>query len=422
MKKLKNIAFCLAGCIVFLLIFSLLAPPKVYYAGYAKPSLAFWQIRSIDTMKYSRDLSREKINDPNFDEVIDRQVRDIAAVGATHVAVGTPYDKEFIPMLVRWVGAARKYGLKVWFRGNFSGWEKWFGYKSITREEHIGLVREFIVNNPDLFEDGDIFSSCPECENGGAGDPRETGDIEEYREFLIEEYREARLAFQAIKKNVDANYFSMNGDVAKLIMDKKTTAAFGGLVVIDHYVETPEKLLKDVENLAVLSGGKIVLGEFGAPIPDINGKMTHNEQAQWISRVLALVADSDEIIGLNYWLNVGGSTEIWTKEGEALPAVEKIREFFKPELAYGTVLDSLDRPIAGAEISNSMQTVFTDKNGYFEIPVIKSLSATLQVSARGFRKKENVAYNSDRMTNIILTKENTDILFDIRSFIKNKLN
>ena len=42
----------------------------------------YLNIRSIDTMKYSRDLSREKLNDQSFDKIIDKQMWDFAATGA----------------------------------------------------------------------------------------------------------------------------------------------------------------------------------------------------------------------------------------------------------------------------------------------------------------------------------------------------
>jgi hypothetical protein len=74
-------------------------------------------------MKYSRDLAREKLGNPSFDKVIDDQISRIAGTGATHVALGVPYDPEFLPIMRRWVTAIRKYNLKVWFRGNLSGWE-----------------------------------------------------------------------------------------------------------------------------------------------------------------------------------------------------------------------------------------------------------------------------------------------------------
>lgn len=74
-----------------------------------------WEVRSIDTVKYSRDLASEKLEDPSFDEVIDLQVKNIAQTGATHVAIGTPYDPKFLPFLRKWVSAARKNRLNVWF-------------------------------------------------------------------------------------------------------------------------------------------------------------------------------------------------------------------------------------------------------------------------------------------------------------------
>ncbi len=59
-----------------------------------------WKFQSIDTMKTSRDLAREHLKDPNFSDVVDRQVSDIAKTGATHIAIATPYDDEFLPIII----------------------------------------------------------------------------------------------------------------------------------------------------------------------------------------------------------------------------------------------------------------------------------------------------------------------------------
>lgn len=322
--------------IVFILLFILSIVLIVFYP---KPeenkeeATHFWQVQSIDTMKYSRDVAREKLGDSFFDSVIERQVKDIAEAKATHVAIGTPYDEEFIPFLKRWVDAARKNNLKVWFRGNWSGWEKWFGYKSIDRRAHIEKTVKFILDNNDLFEDGDIFAACNECENGGAGDPRHNGDATGHREFLIEEYKETKNAFEKIGKNVASNYNSMNGDVANLIMDKETTRAMDGIVVVDHYVAGPDQLIIDLKALSKKSGGKIVLGEFGVPIPDIHGKMSEKEQSEWLGIVLGKMFDMEQIIGLNYWTNVGSSTELWDTKGNSREAVDVIKKYYKENLS-----------------------------------------------------------------------------------------
>lgn len=292
------------------------------------PNSHRWSFQSIDTMKFSRDLAREKINDRSFDSVIDRQVKEIASTGATHIAIATPYDKEFYPYLSRWVKTARKYSLKVWFRGNFSGWEGWFDYPKITRGEHLTLTKAFILQNKDLFEDGDAFTACPECENGGPGDPRVNGDVAGHRNFLIEEYNAENNAFKSIGKKVTTSLNSMNMDVAKLIMDKNTTKKLGGIVTVDHYVKTPEQFKKDINFIKAQSGGNVVIGEFGAPIPDITGDMTEKEQNSWILSVLNNLALDQGVVGVNYWVGEGGSTQLWNN-GTARMAVTSISKFYK---------------------------------------------------------------------------------------------
>lgn len=292
----------------------------------------YWDVRSVDTVKYSRDIAREKLNDPLFDQVIALQVKNIAQTGATHVAIGTPYDAEFIPFLEKWVTEARKNRLHVWFRGNLSGWEGWFGYKKLDRSAHTIGIESFILSNPGLFEDGDILTTCTECENGGPGDPRMNGDVSGHRAFLIDEYQRSTKAFEKIGKKVATNYFSMNGDVAKLVMDKETTKALDGIVVIDHYVKTIERLDDDITKLAEMSGGRVVLGEWGVPIPDIHGKMTESQQAKWIADAFELLKNNPHLVGINYWTNMGSSTELWNEDGSARKSVEIVQRFYSEKV------------------------------------------------------------------------------------------
>lgn len=288
----------------------------------------YWEIRSIDVMKVSRDLAREKLNDHSFDLEIDKQVLNIKKTGANYIGIGTPYDAEFLPILKRWVSSARKYNLKIWFRGNFSGWEKWFGYNKIDKQQHILLTKKFLNENIDLFEDDDIFTPCPECENGWMPDFNNPSSIEEYRNFLITEKEVSDEIFANKEKKVLAGYFSMNGDVARHIMDKNTTKRLGGIVVIDHYVKSPIILAQDIKDFESNSGGRVLLGEFGAPIPDIHGKMSDDEQKKWIQLAMAEISKIKDLVGVNYWVNKGGSTAIWTEEDFERPAVEIIRNYY----------------------------------------------------------------------------------------------
>ncbi|MCL4465200.1 MAG: hypothetical protein M1389_04085 [Chloroflexi bacterium] len=341
----------------------------------------WWEFQSIDTMKSSRDLSREKLEDPSFDAVIEQQIADIADTGATHVGLATPYDEEFVPFLRRWVAAARKHGLKVWFRGNWSGWEGWFGYPPVSRQEHLQKTVRFIYTHPDLFQDGDVFSGCPECENGGPGDPRLTGDVAGHRRFLIQEYAMSREAFRRIGKRVAAIFNPMNGDVARLVMDKNTTRRLGGIVVIDHYVRSPQQLAADVREIARTTGGRIVLGEFGAPIPDIHGALSDGEQAAWVQSALDLLADVPEVAGINYWTNVGGSTELWIQPGKPRQAAAALKSYFIPEALRGVVRDTKGRGIGGAHIVSADRRTRTVDSGEFTLPYVRSTGAITAVAA-----------------------------------------
>jgi hypothetical protein len=410
----KNITVILISLLIILGFFQ----TKPVSAEVEQPR--WWSVQAIDTVKYSRDVSREKENDQAFDNVIEAQVREIANTGATHVAVGSPYDAEFIPFLHRWVKFARKYNLKVWFRGNFSGWEGWFDYQPISREEHLKKLKDFITSNGDLFENGDIFTSCPECENGGSGDPRSTGDVIGFRNFLIDEYKTTRDAFRLTGKSVITNYYPMNADVAKLIMDKETTKALGGVVVIDHYVDTPDQMASDIKEIANNSGGKIVLGEFGAPIPDIQGDMDETQQANWIDQTLSRLVKIDSLIGLNYWTSVGGSTEIWTENRYAKKGVAVLKKYFLPRTFKGFIYDEAGGKVKGAILSSKVKSTLSGGNGEFSLAFIEE-NEPITISADGYFAQTYMAQDAAD-AKVIMVKEKESILFSIRKFFNQLFN
>ena len=378
----------------------------------------WWRFQSVDTMKYSRDLAREKLNKREFDSVIDTQVKNIAEIGATHVAIATPYDAEFLPFLKKWVAAARKYGLNVWYRGNWSGWEGWFDYERINRETHIEKSVNFIKENPDLFRSGDIFSACPECENGGPGDPRLNGDSYGHRKFLIDEYKAVSEIFRNMGKNVQSNFSPMNGDVAKFIMDPATTRALGGVVVVDHYVSEGVELARDLQNLAEYSQGKIVLGEFGAPIPDIHKEFTSQEQAEWIEDALSNIARVDSIIGINYWVNMGGSTKIWNDDGTPRESVSIISSYFKPKVVSGLVYNEINEPIANAQVVYNTNYYKTDKSGRFVIKDNQIMGKAV-ISSNNYVEKEILLDEEHPNLTIILAKNNESLWFKFRKLLYN---
>lgn len=395
---MKNILFIVVIAVLLILI-KITSTPNVI------PDSKFFSVQSIDTMKYSRDSARANLSK----DKIYAQVAAIAQTGATHVAIDTPYDSEFLPVLTIWVAAARNYNLNVWFRGNFSGWEGWFDYpKTITRSEHINKTRDFILNNSDLFEDGDIFTACPECENGASGDPRQTGDTAGFRKFIIDEYNTTSDAFKTINKKVTSNYFSMNGDVAKLIMDKATTTATGGIITVDHYVATPDKLSNDIDSFAVNSGGNVVLGEFGAPIPDINGNLSESDQAQWIDDAFNNFLNHTNIVGLNYWTNMGSSTSPWNEDTSRRKAVDVITKYFDPKQLLVTIYDTAHTPIKDVNINYLDKNLKTNKYGQVKIPYVNSL-IVVNISNNIETKKMNISEIISKHNNIFIKRFNSII-------------
>ena len=112
-------------------------------------------------------------------------MRGLAETGATHVAIATPYDEESFP-ISRGGFAARKYHLGCGFGGIFPDGKSGWLPKHIS-SEHI-FENKHLFGDTDIFQDGDVFRRVPECENGGPGDPRSTGDIGWVSEILKDEY------------------------------------------------------------------------------------------------------------------------------------------------------------------------------------------------------------------------------------------
>lgn len=414
----RTILFCLLFVVLWvggwLFVRLSLSSDPVYYP---EPRQSYWEYQVIDTMKYSRDLAGQMLNSPSFDQVIETQVRNIAETGATHVAIATPYDEEFFPFLNRWVRAARAHGLKIWFRGNLSGWEGWFDYPKINEAEHIKKVRDFILGHPEVFRNGDLFTPCPECENGGPGDPRKTGDIAGFRRFIIESHQSADEAFRSLGLLVDTRLCSMNGDVARLVMDEKTSTALGNIITVDHYVKTPEKLEQDIRAFGKDGMYKVFLGEFGAPIPDIHGEMSSIDQALWIDQSFARLAQVPNLIGVSYWLSAGGSTGIWNDNGEPRPAVAVLEKYFHPKLVHGFVTDELGRGIRQANVRIGNYSVRTDSHGHFELRFLEGAGKTIVVTASEYQEQIETLPETEESV-FILEPKYRSVPYNVMRFLR----
>jgi hypothetical protein len=399
---------------------------SLFFMGTGKVfATSTWQIQSIDVMKVSRDDSRQ----PNIKEKIPGFVADVARLGATHIAIGTPYDEEFYPVLKVWVDEARKNNLKVWFRGNFSGWENWFDYplfKSIS--EHHLMQAEFIAKHPDLFADGDIFTPVPEPENGLIHDPRfPNGNKQIYLQFLLDSYDICKNNMAKIGKNVACGYFSMNGDIARDIMTKEVAQKLG-VVVVDHYVKSIDRFVHDIRELHQKFDVPIVLGEFGAPIPDIHGQMDQSTQAKYIlDELIALNKLGPIVKGVNYWTAFGGSTRLFDDVTRPRQAASSITAFFIPQKVTGTITDQFGKPISDISLSalNNSIVTKTDSRGIYEI-FLPKIDSDLVITSNnlyfGTTLHINASPQNVQILNVSVFKKSLSFSETVRQFIRNILN
>lgn len=372
-KRLIYLATIISACgfllITIILRFHKSAPYKEPLAIPAQRT--FWKYQCIDTMKTSRDKARTWPQLPDVAQRVEKEIRAIKNAGSNCVAIDTPYDDEFLPYLKLWVGTARENGLSVWFRGNFSSWEGWFGYaRGMTTKQHRERTSRFIKNNRDIFADGDIFTPNPEAENGGPYNQVEIEEYPSFRNYLIEEYTASKNDFASLAKDVAVNWLSMNGGLAKRMLDKPTVTAIGGVVTIDHYIKAPEEMTSFISYFSNQFGSHTVIGEFGAPIPDINGTMTDDAQANFVAQLLhELYKNRDKVDGINYWTLSDGSTALLNPDYSPKPVYTKIQQYFKPVLVYGRVANTLGEPLDNIVISTGAGYYLgkTNNQGYYEL-------------------------------------------------------
>lgn len=287
-----------------------------------------WQFASIDTMKQSRDGARDARITPAF---ISSEIRAIKELGATHVAIATPYDDEFVPILTEWVAQTRRQGLKIWFRGNFCAFDRqygtanegWFGYPHEPDEtKHHERIRYFLTNYPDLFQKDDMFTPWPEPENviNFYENPQR------YYDFLTTSYQTTAQAFGDIGKGdgIQIN-FSMNGDVARRLTPE-VVQAIGNTVVIDHHVDDPRRMGEYIQAIVDLYGKttNLIIGEFGA-----SQEMSELQQAQFVEQLLQQIEQfPHNINGVNYWVLRGGPSGLLTEDGFPKKVTEIIKNHY----------------------------------------------------------------------------------------------
>lgn len=372
------VIFILAGFLIQLVKMPFLAWSQELINPQPRQTECLWEICSVDTMKLSRDKARQELDHPEFDQIIAQEMKQIKQTGANYVSIGTPYDKEFLPFLRRWVKAARAEDLKVYFRGNWSSWEGWFEYpKNMTPIEHLIKTNQFLADNLNLFQSGDIFDPCPECENAQFWpQPDKNND---YQQFLLTQQAQTEVQFEKLGLEVKVRP-SIIGGRAKEVLGQDTLNRLGNQVNIDHYVPTSKGMSEYIDYFSQHQT-KTFVSEFGAPIPDMNGEMSQTQQADFVRSILeTLYLKNGNVMGLNYWVASHGTTELINEDGTPRKVYAVLKEYFTPQIVTGRIIDELDKPLSGIRIktSDGIQTL-SDENGLYKLKFpIRKLDLTIE--------------------------------------------
>lgn len=411
----------LAGLLILCVAFFFVAN-HILSQNATNPSL--WQYQCIDTMKMSRDGAKSEVLKKNLQQEVTREMTIIKNLGANCVAIDTPYDEEFIPFLTAWVNGARKEKLHIWFRGNFSSWEGWFNYpKGMTTQDHLEKTTQFILAHPKLFENGDIFTPAMEAENGWGNGYVPPTDYPAFRQFLIDEHTNAQEAFAKIGKNVVTNWLSMSGGLAKDMLDAETIKALDNTVTIDHYVKDPQDMKSYIEYFTDNFHAQVVIGEFGAPIPDINGLMTTTEQTTFVDSIFyTLYQEHTNIYAVNYWTLNNSSTALLNENNSLKPIAAVVKQYYQPFTISGKITDELGDAIdeVTVSINNGENTTLTNRYGQYTI-LTPVRSTTLRADKNDYTPKQVVFSNSKQelQRNIILKPLHPTMFYTLRLHIKN---
>lgn len=276
-------------------------------------------VRSVDTQvvsKHWKGVTEEMVRD---------QITAIKSLGVNYVAIGTAYDE--LEDMRKWTTEIHRQGLHVWFRSHWLEWEGDNGRPAtMTPDAYLDRTEQFILANPDLFQEGDAFTVAVEAEQAGVGPGKRFLNWDEYKKFLLLEISTSNKAFKRIgmDKKVYTNWLSMNGWVAQNVITPELAKAFG-LITVDHFspqsdtigtFDAPEaianRMSEDLDAMYLRLKVPIYLGEWGY---QINQETTEDHQAAVAEAVLSKLVVKPYLVGMNYWVHMGHYSRLFNDQG-----------------------------------------------------------------------------------------------------------
>lgn len=281
-------------------------------------------IRSIDCMKYTKDLCTNQFSDAQ----IQSAIASYKSAHANVVAISIPLSSnaEFVahgsipsPRTVEnftkvWCDTIHNAGMNVLFRGVFCENEAIynFPFQQQTSDQLIAKIKNYITSHPDFFADGDYFAPFPEGTNVIPG--HNFGDIfvalpngaSSYADFFIALHKAENEAFTQIGKRVNIGYSTNNWSELNSGWIPNSLFDDAGIVCMDDY-ETPNVADQHIRDIVAKKGHPMFHQEIAI---DYSVSDPVAEMQLFCDGIKQRVSDGVQV-GVNWW---GG----WTGANESI--------------------------------------------------------------------------------------------------------
>ncbi len=278
---------------------------------------------SVSTMNQTKD----KLRAPRSSDEIKKLMDKVKVLGSTHVGIETPYDSppgtDALGYTKAWVSEARTQNLKVWHRHMPVKFEGIYDQAKVnTPDTYITQVANYIKENKELFQEGDIFTPIPEPQNSGVagmncGSNCMFPSVDSFNKWLVSLVAESRKAFTdvGLGDKVKVVCCGFDGFIVwgndnpdwqgKSFLTPTTVAALGS-ISIDHYATNTDTMSQDItEFQQKWPNVDLWISEAGS-IPEHTGGSTVTEVTK---SILQGIQDHLNIIKGFMWWQLGPAAE-----------------------------------------------------------------------------------------------------------------
>jgi hypothetical protein len=273
-------------------------------------------------------------------------------LGATHVAIGVPYDNG--DQWDKWVDAAHNNGLSVIGRSHWNSQEGDNGAPdNLTPGQYITNTDGFLNTHKSHLKPGDVFIYCVEPEQGhywsrtyGSNWSGNATAMAEYNKFIQDGINHGKQILSSIG-GIDTSLVSVNGDMLMLL--SQDTVNLMTAVAVDHYTENEnngpkhtydlkymhDKMVADLDRFYNKWHKPIYIGEWGFTIN--SDEVSDDWQKTVYTDLLGIFAGNSNIYGVNIWNFMGDTSRILNDSSGTPTTLRPAADIVKAYFTGGTI-------------------------------------------------------------------------------------